>query len=219
MSSVTNTYIPIACRRDDPLSLAMPVSGLLRMCLPVLLLGTVGITPASAQFRGPSSVSVSYFGEYIGHAGIKVGAETPLLGRNRQRSRRSLVLADANAGGYYHRGNHTGLFVDSGVLYRFITRGGFKLETRFGAGYHRSFVDGPVFSVEDNGDIRRVRGAGQNSLMISWNFGLGKEMRSSPLSWHIRPGFFVRTPYNSLFIPHFVVEAGVGYRLNSRGSR
>lgn len=167
-----------------------------------------------AQSSRQAALSFAYFGEFVGHPGFKAGVETPIAGSYKPGKRHSLLLLGGNISAYYHRGNHTGLFADAELGYRFVTRGGFKAETFIGLGYHRSYIDGPVYSVNGSNEVKRNRFVGQNTLLLLWSFGLGKQMKNSPVSWHIRPGIMVRTPHNSFILPHFFVETGVTYRLN-----
>ncbi len=169
-----------------------------------------------AQSPRQAAVSFSYFGEFIGHPGFKAGIETPLAGAYKPGKRHGLLLLGANLSAYRHRGNHTGLFVDTEIGYRFITRGGFKAEMFLGAGYHRSYIDGPVYTVNELNEVKRDRFAGQNTILLLWSFGLGKQMKRSPVAWHIRPGLMVRTPHNSAILPHLFIETGVTYRLNNQ---
>lgn len=168
------------------------------------------------QSSRQTAVSLSYFGEFVGHPGFKAGIETPLAGSYKPGKRHSILLLGGNLSAYYHQGNHTGLFVDTELGYRFVTKGGFKAETFIGLGYHRSYIDGPVYTVNGSNEVKRNRFAGQNTFLLLWSFGLGKQMKNSPVSWHIRPGFMVRTPHNSVVLPHLFIETGVSYRL-SRG--
>lgn len=185
--------------------------------LPVLLLSMLSFAipnSAQAQSNRTPAFTLAYFGEFAGHPGFKAGAELPVMGRHRPGKRHGLVLATANLGTYYHKGNHTGIFASSELGVRFITKGGFKLETFLGVGYHRSFIDGPVFRVNDAGVVSRQRFSGQNTLMTSLTFGLGHQQTNGPLAWHIRPGLFIRTPHNSSILPHVFIETGVTYKMD-----
>ena len=126
----------------------------------VLLVCALTATPESSNAQAPKQpvLTVSYFGEFIGHPGFKAGINVPLAGRHKPGKRHSLLLGGGNVGAYYHKGNHTGLFVEGELGYRFVTRGGFKLETFLSAGYHRSFIDGPVYSVNAANEVTQKRG-------------------------------------------------------------
>ena len=173
-------------------------------------------TSVWAQAHRQPVLTVSYFGEFIGHPGLKAGLNVPLAGRHKPGKRHSLLLGGGNIGTYYHKGNHTGLFLEGELGYRFVTKGGFKLETFLSAGYHRSFIDGPVYTINASGEVDRVRLAGQNTLMASWLFGIGKQFKNSPIGWHVRPGFMVRAPHNSSVLPHMFIETGITYTLSRR---
>ena len=182
------------------------------LALVVLLIAFMPRSSHAQSERQPV-LTVSYFGEFIGHPGFKAGINVPIAGRHKPGKRHSLLLAGGNAGAYYHKGNHTGLFLEAELGYRFITKGGFKIESFLSAGYHRSFVDGPVYRVNSFNEVSRQRWAGQNTSHASWSLGLGKQFKRSPIGWHIRPGFMIRGPHNSSVLPHFFVETGVTYNL------
>ena len=171
---------------------------------------------SSAQVSHQPEVALSYFGEFIGHPGVKAGIAFPLLGRHEPGKRHSLLIGGGNVGAYYHRGNHTGVFLEGELGYRFVTKRGFKLETLLTAGYHRSFFDGPVYSVNESTVSKHNPFFGQNTAHASWKLGFGKQLRNSPLGWHVRPGFMIRTPHNSSVIPHLFIETGFTYRLPTR---
>ena len=179
----------------------------------LILLFTAWPPPVQAQSPKQKVLTISYFGEFIGHPGFKAGINIPLAGRHQPGKRHSLLLGGGNIGTYYHKGNHTGLFVEGELGYRFVTKGGFKLETFLSAGYHRSFIDGPVYSVDPSNNVTRQTLSGQNTLLASWLIGLGKEFKNSPMGWHIRPGFMIRAPHNSSILPHFFIETGISYKL------
>ena len=192
----------------------LPKTRVMAWCTALMLLAQFSYPDLlKAQSEKNAVITLSYFGEYLGHPGFKAGFEKPLWGAYRPGKRHGQLLAAANLGGYYHKGNHTGLFTSGDLGYRFTTRGGFKLETFLGAGYHRSFVDGPVFAVSPDAGVQQKRLVGQHTLLISWSIGVGKALKNSPISWHIRPGVMVRTPHNSTVLPHIFVETGINYRL------
>ena len=195
-----------------------PMKSLPQTGLTVLLLSLLFSIPRTgiAQSSKQPVVSLSYFGEFIGHPGFKAGINVPLAGRHKPGKRHSLLLGGGNVGAYYHKGNHTGLFLEGELGYRFVTKGGFKMETFISAGYHRSFIDGPVYSVSPSNDISKEPLAGQNTFLASWLIGLGKQLKNSPVGWHIRPGFMIRTPHNSSLLPHLFIETGISYKLNWR---
>ena len=169
---------------------------------------------SSAQSQKQPALTLSYFGEFIGHPGFKAGLNVPIAGKHQPGKRHSLLLAGANLGSYYHRGNHTGIFIEAELGYRWTTKGGFKVETFISTGYHRSLIDGPVFSVDSEGTVVRERFAGQNTLATSWLLGIGKQLKNSPIGWHIRPGLMIRTPHNSSILPHLFIETGITYKLH-----
>lgn len=171
---------------------------------------------SAAQGSIQPDLTLSYFGEFIGHPGVKAGISVPLWGQHKPGKRHTLLLGGGNIGAYHHRGNHTGLFLEGALGYRLVTKRGFKLETILTAGYHRSIVDGPVYSVANSSVMRKGSWFGQNTVHASWMFGFGKQLKNSPIGWHIRPGLMIRTPHNSSVIPHLFIETGITYRLPGR---
>jgi hypothetical protein len=160
----------------------------------------------------------------ITHPGIKVGIEHPLFEKDKVKEtkrkikhKKHQVISGANFGVYSHFKYNTALFLNTEIGYRYIRQGGIIFETMIGIGYLRTFLNGKTYSVNENGDVRNVFLAGNNSFMPSISLGFGHDVSQKSnriTSWFIKPVVFIQMPYNSSVLPHLALEAGVNFHLN-----
>lgn len=174
----------------------------------------------SAQDFKSSGIGISYYLDNITHSGIQIKYELPLSHKKKVlgpkdskdlKEKDMLVVLGINARNYYHKGHHTGLILLPECIARTIGPGGFKFDIALGLGYHRSFVDGPVFEVDNAGVIIEKKTAGQNSFLINFDIGMGQDLRRTgkPTAWTTGIGFNARSPYNTKFLPALYLYAGM----------
>jgi hypothetical protein len=188
----------------------------------IIIFLTVSAYGQVGNHEKPLRLNISYFGEFVTHPGIKLGAEYPLAlrvkekigSKGKQKRREHLLFTGGNLGFYRHKRNHFGAFLNAELGYRKTRTKGFKTEGAIGIGYFRTFLDGRTYEVKDNGEVETIKLAGRNKLMYSFSFGIGKDLYQKyqvPISWIVKPTLFVETPYNNGFLPHFALELGVSY--------
>ncbi|HEX8349305.1 MAG TPA: hypothetical protein VF598_05045 [Hymenobacter sp.] len=174
----------------------------------ILLVCTIFPGAAQAQETGRAAVTVGYFGETITHPGLFAGYEHNL----RPQKRYQLLLA-ATLGGYVHRRNHAGLFSEVGLGQRLHFRSGFFLEQSIGIGYLHTFLNGgPIYEVNDKGEVSESKNLGRPHLMPSISLGFGWNVAHSeklPLLVFIRPRAFWQYPFNRYALPHLALQAGI----------
>ncbi len=170
----------------------------------------------------PLEMNISYFGETITHPGLKIGMESALSQKSREKikrtgktfTKRKLLFLATSLGGYHQHRFHTGIFINGEIGYRVTKKKGIKTELLVGLGYLRTFVDGDTYGVDDSGNIHRQRHEGQSGVMPSIAFGVGKDLRfteQGAWSWHIRPSLYFQVPYNHTYLPHFILETGMTF--------
>lgn len=165
--------------------------------------------------RSPTEWRAAYAGELLTHPGATVGL-TRVLARSDTWSgfRHSLVLTP-EIGVYDHPRNHVGAFVEAALGWRLSHRRGATFSVQVGAGYLHTWLDGPVYRVDDMG-VHKVHDAGRPHLMLALPFELA--WRAPPIGerWlcpFLRLMPFVRYPYNGTFLPQALVELGVAFPL------
>ena len=141
--------------------------------------------------------SVAVMGEFLTHPGVVVGLEGPIND--------SLVLA-WNLGTYVHVRNTVGAFTDVelGVRHEFPTR--FVLEGFAGVGYLHTFVQGPVYVVEDE-SIDHVTDFGRPSFMPTVRFGVAAARQK--VTPFVNLQAFGQYPFNTQVLPHVALLVGV----------
>jgi hypothetical protein len=141
--------------------------------------------------------SVALMGEFLTHPGIVVGLEHPVS--------EHVVLA-WNLGTYVHVRNTVGAFTDLelGVRHAFPSR--FVLEGFAGVGYLHTFVQGPVYVVDDDA-VEHVTDPGRPSFMPTVRFGVAAERETLTPFVHLQA--FGQYPFNTQLLPHVALLVGV----------
>ncbi len=163
---------------------------------------------AESAIRPPCDISVSYFGRNFTHPGMKLSASGELLGDWENTFRLSL---QASLGFYYHRSNHTALYISGDIAPSLDFGRSSKWYTALplGVGYMRTFIDGRVYSISETGDIRRRHFSGNNYLMPFAGITVGRKVQGSRFSrFFLSIGVFGQYPFNSYMLPNIYLEGG-----------
>jgi len=172
----------------------------------ILLASVTARAQESDPTRRPE-LSVAYFGEFLLHPGVLVGMSVPLAGKGTGAVHHTVVVA-GNAAGYVHIRNHTGVLVDAEVGIRLTSRSRFRFEGFAGLGYLHTFLDGPVYAVDDDG-VDRVVDRGRPSFMPTASVGVGwQRPRYAPF---LRVQAFGQYPFNHHLLPHVALLPGVRF--------
>lgn len=177
------------------------------------------------QSEKPVMIHVSYFGATATHPGLKVGLQHTLHRKDfekfkrsgREVKKRKELLVTYHVGFFHHPRFNTTVFVNGEFGFRRVHKNGNKFEALLGIGALRTFLGADTYLVQDNGQVKRVRGAGQWGILPSLAIGFGKDLgftKNKVWAYHLRPSVYFQIPYNHTFLPHFVLEAGVTYRLS-----
>ena len=120
------------------------------------------------------SVSAAYFGEFLSHPGVVVGAERSLgtWGRRPGLDHHGF-FAGPHLGAYWHPRNAVGVFLAGNLGYRLVFKHGFLFEAAAGIGYLHTFDDGTVYEVGSAGQVSTVTAAGHPNLIVSGGLGVG----------------------------------------------
>lgn len=169
----------------------------------------------------PPAVSLSYYSEQFVHYGLKGGLEYPLSLHEKEKTRNGIVVrrkekllfATANLGFYRHPKNHYAVFLLPEIALRKTKDSGFKSGFFLGIGYLRRFNDGPTFSVDDAGNVHQRSLGGENRLLTSVAYEIGKDWSVSkgvPMSWHIKPTLLFSIPHtHTIGLPQLLFDIGI----------
>jgi len=175
---------------------------------------------ARAQNLPPIQVSVSYFGEYLTHAGIRIGLLTPLKTTLIDPAKTGEIEKSWLVGGfitlYTHQRNHRGLLFTGFIGRQRIGRLGLMTQYGLEAGYMASFLQGEVWTQDPaSGDFIEGRRSSSHAVFglnggIGWDFS---QRTSLPLAISLHPHAYLQAPYNTLFIPRLALESRLSYTL------
>ena len=179
---------------------------------------------------GPFCVRASFLYDFPMGFGSTAGIDFPFLSRTREtvsrkgvrREKRTDYVFFADLGFYRYAFNNTGLMIASGAAVRKPPGRVFWLEGSLGIGILRTFYDGIVYEVLQDGTVKELPLFGRFyaltgvSLALGWYLGNGKS--HLPVSLQIKPSLWVQYPYNGFLLPHISLEAGLKYyfKLKSR---
>lgn len=165
-----------------------------------------------AQDIGLSSkgrASIAYSGETVFHYGITLAYQRYFVGNS---PRRSKLFYGVNLTGYRHPENHIGLLSLPELGYTYSSPSGFQASLSTQVGYMRRFYDGETFTVNNQGQIRKVPLAGNHALTygvstsVGFNFGRAANRRTG---FFIQPRFLWEYPYNTKALVHPFVDIGI----------
>ena len=158
-------------------------------------------------------VNISYFGETLIHPGVEIGYENTFY---------KWFNYTASIGTYIHQRHHAGLFLNSGINWRYTFPVGYSLEFGIGLGYlHTWQHGGRTYTVDDDGNVHKKFVVGHPSFMPTVKLGLlGWDLRKKtniPMRINVDGIIFGQFPYNRYFMPHFALKAGLTYYFNLPG--
>lgn len=123
-----------------------------------------------------------------------------------------------NTGFYYHRDFNTNLFLQGGFQWQRKNAKGWFTSVEPQLGISRTFINGEVYTVRDDGTVRRKRGAGHFYLAPAVSFGLGKDFSTGklqrPVSVFGKLTVFTNAPYNNFVYVRLMTELGVSYHFH-----
>jgi len=173
-----------------------------------------------------SPIIFSYYGDYFGvKPGIRLGVDRSFYDFKIQKTKKSGkvkikthdLFTSYNLVCYRHKGYNTAIYLFPEIGYRYISNSGFFCELRVGAGLFRTFLDGPTYTVDAEGNIQKIPMAGawygafNASPAIGWDFSAKNP--NSKLQIFLRPAAIRQFPYNSHILYHLTTEIGVSYAI------
>lgn len=197
-----------------------------------LFWGLLGLIPAClwaqpAGLAGGSSsadartipISVSYFGNWGTHPGLKVEGEwlwaissTSKQKNERVKIRRKEVFSGLSVAGYAHPGTQFGLIPGLNLGGRLLGgKGGFG-EVSIGANYYALFNQGETWELDEQGNAVNLGQTARGYFAPSLSLGGGKAFG---LSDHMSAGLFARVnshflmDYNTGILPQLSLEIGI----------
>lgn len=175
----------------------------------------------NAQVENEKNWQFSYSGDLIIRHGVQVGYQIPLKNWNKVKTKKGQEITkykSLNSGVdfsyYWQKQNHHGFTFSPYFAYQRIKQNGKYFQIKIGLGYHRSFVDGITYAVDDQGNVESKKFVGQNTFYNSLSFDFGKDLRikkGKPIRWFLQFGLNGRFPYNKSYLPGIHTGAGIHY--------
>lgn len=183
------------------------------------------ILTAFGQSRLPKypthGLSFSYYGNLFARGGARIGYEFPVWEDiNRKKTGKTVnkgIISKTSIGFFVHKRNHTALFLNQTIGYRFASNGGFMIEPlHIGTGYAFNFLGGTTYKVDDNGNVKEQKTAGYSTFMLPYvgicNIGFdGRKKKFFPASFYIGADAYLDYPVNTKTKLNFIIPFGFTY--------
>jgi len=199
-----------------------------KSALSLLALISVFSTPLKAQdssrsVKMPLYLHSSFFYDFPQSFGISTGAEFPIKSKaittqfknGKKELRYRDLIAASDIGFYRYAFNNTGIYFFESVGKRYNKSSPYYFEWLIKVGVLRTFYDGEVYSVDDNGNVKILKNYGRYYALTGFTFVFGHNFergaKPRPYSIEFKPSIWVQYPYNSFFLTHFSAEVSFKY--------
>lgn len=172
-------------------------------------------------------VHSSFFYDFPQSFGIAAGVDFPVSSKlkttfskngKEKLSFRDLIIA-GDIGFYRYRFNHSGLYFLSSIGKRYYDAGPYYFEMLLSIGVLRTFYDGRVYMVDDNGNIKEKKNFGRYYATSGLSFAFGHNFERSkkprPFAIQAKPFIWIQYPYNSYLLPHLSAEFSLKYHFRN----
>lgn len=176
-------------------------------------------------------VQLAYFGEFIAHPGIKIGAAYPFAQKmkTKDKQKRKYTLTKTsirqwkvgtNLAFYHQMNNHNGYLWNIELTYQKIknkSKGPNKLkyfDASIGLGYFHYELIGKTFQPTENG-FEEINGNG-NALMPTLAVAWGRNIRfikNAAVRYYVKPTLLIETPAGTGAHTRFALEIGLASTL------
>ncbi|MEO8854674.1 MAG: hypothetical protein ABI359_12910 [Ginsengibacter sp.] len=174
----------------------------------------------------PVYTSASFLYDFPQSFGATAGITLPLNSRHiyinkkgREKQKFRELLTRSEVGFYRYPFNYTALFFEQSIGFRYQSKKEYFYEWMLMAGVLRTFYDGTVYTVSDNGTVSTLKNFGRLYAVtgISTGFGLDLERSAKPLplAVSLQPSLWIQYPYNSYVLPHISIRLSLQYHFPS----
>lgn len=168
----------------------------------VLLLSVPG--PIAAQ-----KIQLAYAGNNLWNPGLRVGTSVPL-------NHNGLWFWTGDFGGYLDPHSHRGAYLQAGIQKRVGGREKWRhYLTIQPLGLYRSWLS-ETWLVYSNGQVARVRGAGNWAYAPAAAWHLSRQTKSPQIRCFAGIRGMLLVPYNTHVLPLLMIEAGVDITRRAR---
>jgi len=187
-------------------------------------------TIASAQVADstllPIYTSASFLYDFPQSFGATANITLPINSRHifinkkgKQKQKFRELMTRSEAGFYRYPFNYTALFFQQSIGFRYQSKKQYFFEWMLMAGVMRTFYDGTVYKVNDDGTVSTLKNFGRLFAItgISSAFGLDLERSAKPLHFTVslQTSLWIQFPYNSFVLPHISTRLSLQYHFPS----
>lgn len=185
----------------------------------LLIVGMYSAGMVGAQAAKTSSNLKLAYNATIIYPGLRAGVEYPIrrIEVTKYRKKRPVRhfskhrYLSGEIGYYHHQTFHDNLYLLFGWQMRKQRPRGFFTEFSPAIGYSRTFLGGETYRVDDTGNIKLLKFAGYNYVMVAIGGGFGYSFMPR-LSAYFRPSLLTMFPSNNLVYIRPTVELGLIWR-------
>lgn len=181
---------------------------------------------SSHTVRLPISTSGNLFYDFPQSFGAAARMEFPFSFRHifinkksKQKQKFREAVTSSTIGFYRYAFNNTGLFIQQSVGFRYYKTKPYYFQWQLMAGALRTFYDGTVYSVNNNGAVNTLRGFGRWYMLTGFATAFGhdwqRNKKPKPFSVAIEPSLWMQFPYNSFVLPHLSLQLSFQYHFSS----
>lgn len=178
---------------------------------------------AQNDFWNRKPISVSYFGHYYFHPGLKIGTQYDYKSWEKVKERKKRTITKSKSlffspqvGFYVHPKNHSGLIFNVDVGYQRVKdRFGFYSAYSIGLASNTQFNSGTTYVENADGSIDGFGGASRTYFMPSVNLEFGQQL-TDKMSWYSKFTFASKLFYNTSLSAELFLELGMKFNLGNR---
>lgn len=193
---------------------------MLRIKLIILLFGISYGSMAQSEFMEKKPISISYFGHYYLHPGLKVGTQYDWRSweKRKERKKKTVVkqkslFISPQVGFYVHPLNHSGLLINADFGYQRIKeKRGFYAAYSIGLGYLTQFNAGITYVNEPDGSITAKKFASRGYFMPTLNMEFGQQVNEK-ITWFSKFSMGTKLAYNTGLSAETFLELGMKFNL------
>ncbi len=193
-------------------------------CIFFLLVRTAA-QDSSHRVEMPIYIHGALFYDFPQSFGITAGVELPISSRHfiierksRQKEKYRDLITTSDVGFYRYPFNNTGLFLLQSVGYRYHKSKPYYFEWLATVGILRTFYDGTVYAVSDNGVVTTFGNFGRVYAITGFTTVFGHDFQRSikpkPISVSIHSSLWIQYPYNSFILPHLSLQLSLSYHFS-----
>lgn len=209
--------------------MAKRVTGFVFYLSGLLCLLSIGTNAQDSSYKVtmPVYVQANFFYDFPQSFGVSAGIDFPIKSKlitkidsgGTTKSKYRDLIVSANLGFYRYEFNHTGFFFFPAIGKRYNKGRPYFFEWLISMGVLRTFYDGQVYRVDDNGNVSKLKDYGrvyaETGFAAVFGHDFERNKKPKPFAADIKPSLWFQYPYNSFLLPHFSIELEFKYHFNN----